>query len=56
MGVTNNNSTDFSAIELGIVDKITHPYVEQGYDNKGFLLAFFFLSSLLKNSEDISKV
>jgi hypothetical protein len=26
------------------------------YDNKGFLLAFFFLSSLLKNSEDISKV
>ncbi len=36
MGVSKNTSTDFSKLELGVVDNITQPYVDQGYDNKGF--------------------
>lgn len=38
MGVNTieNNTEDFSKFELGIVDNITHPIVDQGFDNKGF--------------------
>jgi NADH-quinone oxidoreductase subunit B len=38
MGVEQNNQ-DFSKLELGIVDKITHPIGEGGFDNKGFFTA-----------------
>lgn len=38
-GTSKNTSTDFSSLELGIVDTITQPYVDMGYDNKGFFTA-----------------
>ncbi len=38
-GISKSTSTDFSSLELGIVDNITQPYVDMGYDNKGFMTA-----------------
>ena len=36
MGVTKNTSSDFSHLHEGVVDNITQPHIDQGFDNKGF--------------------